>query len=102
MAGKQKLDFTGINVEGFSGKPQAAWKAYKAAQDKAQPAIDKANEPVVEARKALENIVASALQHKSLIPQGKVARFAYRFGGMAFAVDDATGTSKTSSSKVTL
>jgi hypothetical protein len=102
MAQTQKLDFTGINVEAMTGKPALAWKAYKAAQEKAQPAIDKANEPVLEARAALENIVASALMHKQLIPQGKVAKFAYRFGGMAFAVADAAGQGKTSSSKVTL
>ena len=98
---KTKLEFTGINVEALTGKPQQAWKAYKAAQDKAQPAIDKAMEPVIEARTALQNVVASALQHKGLIPQGKEARFAYRFGGMAFAIDDAAGQAK-SSTKVTL
>ena len=91
---KAKLDWKSLDTGAFKGPVRKAWDAYVKAREPINEKIAALQATLDPQRQELEGLVTAALVKKGHVGSGQEAQFAYRFGGMGFAVTDAKATSK--------
>jgi hypothetical protein len=91
---KEKLNFSGLDTEAYIGPVKSAWDAYVKARKPITDEVKKLYDKLAPQQSALEEAVTAQLIRDGHLAQGQEAKFAYRFGGMAFAAVDAKASGK--------
>lgn len=85
-----KLDWQAIDTGAFTGPVKTAWDAYVKARTPINAKIEALKTELQPALDNVEQVIERQLIADGVMTNAQEARFAYRFGGMAVAVVDAT------------